>query len=198
MVGYNISDRIKADQEFHHALGRAMAKWAMIEQRFYFWFSDLTQMTPEMSRAIFYSSKNFAGRVDMVDAAVNTAQVDERYKLFLKAAIKKARQFNSFRNNLAHGEPVFDMYPNSPTFKQTVLVEGKDNLPSPPVGIPVSTLDIATANFGELARLLIDPLMHLQGTYDDDDSSPERCREQIQALPHEADSKRPENPETKG
>jgi len=175
-----------------------MAKWATLEQRLFFWFAQLSGMSHDMSRAVFYSSKNFAGRADMVEAVTDIADIPDDVRKFLKAAIKKARQFNSFRNNLAHGEPEFDSNPKSPNYLQTVLVEGRHNGGDMATGITVETLQDATANIGELARLVVDPLMFVQGTFTDADSSPDRCREQIQALPHAADSKGPTNHETKG
>jgi len=183
----HISDQMKADDEFHLAYGRALSEWATIEQRLFFWFLFITQMRPDLGRSIFYSARNFNGRMDMLEAAMGKAALDQATSYFLKAAFRKARQFSSFRNNLAHGETMFDGRPDSPYYLKTYLVDGKRNDGSVDAVATGDTLETARNNFRELSRIIMDGLMIAQGDHSCS-SSLEICRQQVLALPSEADS----------
>lgn len=62
-----------------------------------------------------------------------------------------------------------------------------------PSGITVdaTTLDVATSNFRQLSKLLMDVLYHLHGRQPELEASPQKCLEQVQALPNQADSATP-------
>lgn len=191
MAVFHISDHIAAEEKFHLTYGRALAQWAVIEQRMFFWFWQITGLSEDMSRAVFYSSKNFAGRADMLEAALSASTTPDNVTEFLKAAMKKARQFSSFRNQLAHGETMFDAQPASPNHLQTVLIDGKHNDGTTTTVTTVEQIEVATGNFRELSRLIMDVLMYLQGQFFDEQASPEQCRELVRALPNQADSQIP-------
>ncbi|MFN3764509.1 MAG: hypothetical protein ACK4R3_02960 [Aliihoeflea sp.] len=191
MAVFHISDHIAAEEKFHLAYGRALAQWAVVEQRMFFWFWQITGLPQDMSRAVFYSSKNFAGRADMLEAALGASATPDDVTEFLRSAMKKARQFSSFRNQLAHGETMFDPQPDSPNHLQTVLIDGKHNDGTLANVTTVEQIEAATGNFRELSRLIVDVLVHLQGQFRAEHVSPEKCTELVRALPNRADSQLP-------
>lgn len=188
---YHISDQMKADDEFHLAYGRALSEWAAIEQRLFFWFQHLTNMPNGVGRAVFYSAKNFNGRMDMLDAVSEKLPLDENTAAFLKSVSKKARQFASSRNALAHGETMFDARGQSPNYLRTILVDGKHNDGTAAAVVTAETLDIIRGNFRELSRLVMDGLALAQGSPHRSTPSLEKCREQVLAMPNQADSQTP-------
>jgi hypothetical protein len=174
-----------AEAVFQLAYGRFMQRWARLEQAMFFWFWWVSALPEGRARAIFYSAKNFAGRGDMLNAALDYAEVAGRYVAFGRQAIKKARQFNSFRNGATHGEAIFDA-----GTKEYVMLEGKHTLPhGADTIVTVRQLEIAAENVRELGRLMFDVRQHAGATgYPADGvASPETCLERIRALPNLAD-----------
>ena len=118
----NIFENMQAETDFQISYGRFMQRWARIEQATFHIFRWFSQIPEPLARSIFYSSKNFTGRADMLESTFGHINEWKEYLPAVKAAIKKARQFSGFRNQIAHGEPRWDIRNVSPTFKQYVLV----------------------------------------------------------------------------
>ena len=149
---FHIKEHMKSKGEFQLALGRALGQWALIEERLSYWFEDATGMPNEMARAIFFAPRTFTGRADLLEAArKHSDRLRPCAGEFIKEATRKAGQFASFRNRIAHGEQSFDVRKESPTFKQTILISGRyhpekaaDN------AITIDQLNAAKENFREL------------------------------------------------
>ena len=92
---------------FYQAYGHAIAFWAHLESMQCLLFRQVTGMTKEVSRRVFYSAKSYSARADMFDAAVAAAALSLETNLLLKAISKKARTYSGFRNHIVHGDPVF-------------------------------------------------------------------------------------------
>ena len=179
-----------AEAAFQLAYGRFMQRWARLEQAMFFWFWWLSELPERRARGIFYSAKNFAGRADMLEAALACASVSSGYVTFGRQAIKKARQFNSFRNGTTHGEAIYDM-----RTREYVMLEGKFALPDGiETIVTVRQLEIAAENVREIGKLMFDVRQHASGTaYPAGEvASPETCLAQVRALPNQADHTPPD------
>lgn len=179
-----------SQKEFHLAFGQAMGQWSLIEERLSYWFQDSTGLPYEMARSIFFSPRVFQSRTDILEAALeHPYRLCECSVRFARGAIKKSLQFNSFRNSLAHGEQTFDARSNSPTFKQTILISGRKHPElAAATAVTVAKLRIASENFRELAKVLMDATGFVNGT--PDAVQPEECLRQVNAMPNQADSPR--------
>jgi hypothetical protein len=180
----------KALTNFHTAYGRFMQHWARLEEVMFYWFQWLSAMPELRARAIFYSSKNFAGRADLLEAATQHAEVGAAEIAFAKQAIKKCIQFNSFRNSATHGEAVHDARPTSSTYLQYLLVQGKSPVAEQlATAITVEILGFASDNVRELSKIMFDVLQHagqIPGYPPELVPSPDKCLEQVLALPNRA------------
>ena len=188
-VMFNAFEMAAAEKDFQTAYGRFMQGWARLEQAMFYLFKWLSLMPETRARSIFYSAKNFQGRADMLKAALDNAEVEASYVEFVKQAIKKASQFNSFRNTVTHGEAVHDARDQSATFKQYILVEGRYEPRSETKGVSVVQLAIAFENVRGLSKLMFDVLQRAgQTSYPPAMiESLDKCLEQVRALPNVAD-----------
>ena len=75
MSFYSAEELREAEDTFHKQYGMTLAQWATIEQRMFYWFHYASDLPEDMARGVFYSSKNFNGRVDMMEAAVDSSAV---------------------------------------------------------------------------------------------------------------------------
>ena len=86
MSFYSAEELMEAEDTFHKQYGQ----WATIEQRMFYWFHYASDLPEDMARGVFYSSKNFNGRVDMMEAAVDSsAVVAAPSKIAVTALIKR-------------------------------------------------------------------------------------------------------------
>lgn len=178
------------EAEIEAALGNAMLQWATIEQRLFYWFQRLTGLSDRMARAIFYSARSFKGRAEMLEGAISASDLPAPEIEFIKSGLDKAIKYNSFRNRLVHGEVAYVADNNGRW--QAVLADGKHPLDKQAFSvIEAGLLSTATANFRQLSKLLMDALYHVLGRQPEPEASPERCREQVEALPNQADSATP-------
>ena len=181
---------MRAEEAFHQRYGKALAQWAYIEQRLYFWFARLTGLEDQMARAIFYSSRSFTGRRDMLASVLEATSTPDHVKAFLREAIKRASTYSSFRNALAHGEIMIEGTPDGDLTGRLLLMQGRH----PPIaGVPhitIETVDIATNNYMRLSTLMMDGLdLPWEGA--DSKLLLQACHERLLQLPSEADSKKP-------
>jgi hypothetical protein len=141
--------------EFYHAYGWALSAWARIETNFAYQFHSIINGDVDVALSIFYSARSFGGRTDMLYAALEKSRVSDNFGTNLKALIKKAVSYNSFRNVIVHGQPALHWWPAQPQKNRMVLCQGK--LQEPEVWsalISVEQLSIAARNFASLARLV--------------------------------------------
>jgi hypothetical protein len=187
---FNITEHVKAQDQFHLALGRTLGEWAKIEDRLHNWFHYISGMTYETSKAVFYSARSFSARKEMLEAALSHAIFNPASALeFIKRATAKSGAYVAFRNRLAHGEPSFDVRDeNSPTFKQVILLQGK-HVPAIAAdsAVTMTQLENALENYRELSRLLMDVFEVVNGT---DPDIPEESLRLLAALPKAPESKR--------
>ncbi len=185
---FHISEHISASNAFHSALGRAMGTWALIEERLSYWFEAATGMSYEMARAIFFAPHNFQARTDLLEAALaHNIRLSEDGLAFIAAATRKAGQYSSFRNQLAHGEQTFDARLGSDTFKQIILITGRHH-PEIAAGnaVTIERLQRANERFHLLSKLLMDSAEFFEqraGAV-----TPADCQPELQALPNQPDA----------
>lgn len=176
--------------EFHFAYGITLANWAGVERALFYWFYRATEMSETMARAIFYSARSFNGRAEMLEAAIahnHTLVGDEL--AFIKSAIKRAWQYNSFRNRIAHGEPIMNIIeladPKAGKTSRSIdwsIVEGKSTKgPDPETDVSIDRLKNAAENFHRLQSMLNDALGK--------NKSHQKYLELVRELPNQADSR---------
>lgn len=93
-------------RDLHQELGHALSAWADLEDALCDCFKYVTAIQDRnISRAIFYSSRSFLGRSDMLLAALHARpECDHCFERrdLIKAITKKAVAYNTTRNILAH------------------------------------------------------------------------------------------------
>jgi hypothetical protein len=178
----------KAAAEFHLVYGRTLAQWALVEAALYDWFQLTTNMKEEMARSVFYSAKSFAGRADMLEAALATSDHSPEVLKFVGAVVKKARTYSSFRNQITHGEMMLSLKAGDPTAAQYILVQGKVVIDH---GISIQELNNAGLNFLNLRKLASDMLPMFRAEHV---QSPEQHLALVLALPNQANSKTVQTP----
>jgi hypothetical protein len=89
-------------EKFHQAYGAAMGQWAGVENALSYLFVRLTGTPEGMGRDLFFSARSFLGRVDMLAACISHVQDLPEAKDFLRELVKKAGNWQSARNTLAH------------------------------------------------------------------------------------------------
>lgn len=184
----------QAHGEFHHAFGTAMAEWAGLERSLYYWFARITRMNHEMASAVFYSGRSFNARADMLQAAIDRADVLTKIEaMSVQEALKKVWAYSGFRNSMAHGEPMMQIVElaGQPKTFSYVLTQGKHTKPNPAAEISIQHLMIAAENFHNLKCLILDLHPGMRGK---DAPTPEECLALLRTLPSQANSKSAQNP----
>ena len=97
--------KLSTGDSFYLQYGKAMAAWADLERALSDWFRRAIE--PDGSKdvsaqEIYYSARSFNGRADMLKAASNSSLLTIEERKFVRAALKKATDYNSFRSKLAH------------------------------------------------------------------------------------------------
>jgi hypothetical protein len=171
-----------AEAEFHLLFGQAMANWAHLERFLGYWFVFLTKMPRLMALSIFYSARNFNGRADMLEEAIEFAHLPAATKSFIKLAVKKARCYNGFRNSIAHGQVL--NYATLTT-QDFLLVQGKYD-PTVEIIAPIDDeqLKLAATNFNSLSGILSAALGQAHGEPAYSHVRLEECLERVRALPN--------------
>lgn len=180
---------IDAEAELYHFYGNAMAAWAHVESSLYYWFFYMTKMPDDMCRAIYYSARGFAARIEMLEAAIeHTGALSVTETVFLKEALKKARSYSWFRNKVAHGEPRLNVTkpPGEDFTASYTITQGKDTPAGSQEALTLSELDDAAYNIRVLALCIGDMLPILRRK---NPQSPEECLSQVRTLPSEPNVK---------
>jgi hypothetical protein len=86
------------------AFGKAMMAWSSLEGLISDWFTILTGMDRTIARQIFYAGRSFNARIDIFAAALPRGGPPTLRTIYLREAIKKSKQYASFRNMIAHGD----------------------------------------------------------------------------------------------
>lgn len=181
-----------AEALFVEAFGRTMLNWSFVEQRLFWYFEHVSGMKHQMCRAVFYSARNFTAQADMLAAALSVpGAADDDLRAFLKAALKRARQYQELRNALAHGQAMMDANSGTPVAKRMVFIQGRDVLPiALDKPVTVRQLRIATNNFARLSGHLTNVYIYL-ATKGGQGVSPAKCLKPVLRLPSAADSRTP-------
>ena len=128
-----------------------------------------------LGRAIFFSGRSFATRADLLSAVIPLSPFESDHQEFLKAILKKARQFSAGRNAIAHGIPV-NLHSHDESYTGPKVKEGRTSWESG--GIGIDALLMAQINFNSLAEIIEQAVF------------PSAQREEyllrVQALPNEA------------
>jgi hypothetical protein len=177
----NTPAALTARAEFYAAIGEAMGAWADVENGLFEWFKRCTGMQEALARAVFYSTKSFEGRRDILYAAIPFSPCDEKTRSGIRKCMLRAGQYVAFRNRVAHRHLVFTNELDPPQF---VLAEGR-TVSGPYVTI--EALRIATHNF----RRLSDCILAFHPDWQEPAVCEQGCLEEIQSLPKEADSAEP-------
>lgn len=179
----------QAHAEFHHAYGVAMSQWSGVERGLYLWFVHVTQMKEKVARAVFYSARSFNARAEMLQAALEQADhlAPERRE-FISKALKRAWDYSSFRNRMAHGEPQLNILEikGSPRKVSWSIVQGKAK--DGGKDISMDDLEVAQRNYYVLQNLLIDT-HPTSGIGNPNPEWPAKALELMNDLPNQADSK---------
>lgn len=141
--------------EFYRAYGWALSAWARIETNLAYRFQDIIKADIDVALSIYYSARSFAGRTDMLHAALEKSRISEDLRTNLRAIIKKAISYNGFRNLIVHGQPALHCWPGQPQKNRMVLCQGR--LQEPEVWSSLVTVEhllTAAGNFASLARLI--------------------------------------------
>jgi hypothetical protein len=172
-------DSVEAVRDFNLLYGTALAAWAYLEEVLGLNFHRLIGTHPNLARQLFFSGRSFATRADLYSAAISgsiglTDKRREAHKLLLK----RARQYASARNSIAHGIPVNLM--GGGTYQGLRIKQGHKVWE--PGGVSRDNLLDAAENFQGLstaARTLLN-------SRNDDDEAAELCLKQVRELPTEA------------
>lgn len=176
---------LEARAEFHEAYGAFMMHWAALEHSLGAWFTRLSGMPVRRSAAVFYSAKNFAGRADLVEAIMPHCEVEQEYLNLLRQCIKRARQYNSFRNSVAHGQSIYGAFPRGSEERFVLIPGGPPAYVRQENVIAVHQLQTAARNVGWLGHFMREADFHRRGT--GRGAPPQKCLEQVLALPNRAD-----------
>jgi len=159
------------------AFGKAMAAWARIEIGFYTWFEHIGAFDLRQAKPIYYSATNFKSRMDLIRAAMEGVTLEHDEDEFIRAAMKVAVSYNSFRNKLAHGEFTFD----------GLLVEGKhvDRRKARAEAISAAELQAFANLANEFSTILYAARDVALGFTEEDQeiTSLAQCTERVKALP---------------
>lgn len=173
--------------EFYATFGEAVAAWARVEMLFLQYFILTTNLQEEMARRIYYSSKTFTGRADMIAATLHNCHLSKPYINFVKTAVKTARQYYGFRNSFIHGEPLADMTEGRKYSGKYILIQGKNiDYNTDENTITMEHLKIAAKNYGRFSYFL---LMVLKIDCTSHDTLIDKYRMQVLQLPNPPHSK---------
>jgi len=150
----------EAWNEFYLIYGAAMVAWSRVERELGTLFATVTGMKPDLAMRVFYSARSFQGRVDMFESAVTDSEIEDAVRNILKQALKRAGQYNSVRNIMAHDLPQRD-FRDGPNFGQVVLIGPKGMFQKDDVkakyvdrAITLDDLREVTENFNRLASVI--------------------------------------------
>jgi hypothetical protein len=174
--------------EFHQTFGITMAAWAMVEDGLCDWFKLCTGLHEQFARAVFYSARSFAGRRDMLVAAIRFSSCNEKTQTGIRLCVKYARKYSEFRNRIGHGHLTFTHTIQPPQF---VFAQGR-SMAGPLTAanldyVTVADLKIAATNF----QRLTDCILGFHPGWQAPDVCERGCLEEIRALPIEANSTKP-------
>lgn len=172
-------------EEFHLQYGIALSYWATLEENLCGMFCDLCGLDPDgdAGPAIFFSGRSFATRADLLSAAIRTSELGETEKALFRAILKKARQFSTARNAIAHGVPTNFKKSGNP-YQGWRIKEGERTWEEG--GIGIDQLRQAEANFRLLIAVSVEVCLALFPKKRRKAVPLETYLERVQALPNNA------------
>jgi hypothetical protein len=183
-------EQAEADQ-FYGALGRAIAKWSMLEHCMarIFHRAISTTRSEDFSSSIFHSARSWRARYDMLSAALANSTDRPCQVRAWQAILKKANDYSIFRNRIAH-ESVRLHLGASDSMRTLMIVPNDANDESAhdlSQSVTREQVEIAAENF----QLLISLALHALD-WDDEDQlgAPERSLMLVDQLPSQAHSTR--------
>lgn len=182
-------ERLDGLKQFQEAFGRALMAWSHVEEGLYEWFKACSGIQNEhLARAIYYSARSFAGRRDMLVAAIPFSPFDEKARHALRLCLKRARAYSEFRNRFTHGHPIYLQGKHHERFEdEYVFAQGRTFYSEANDYISLIDLMACTANFGALADLLLG----FHPSWQAPAVCEVGCLAEILALPTEANSTEP-------
>ena len=183
----SLDDIEEASNEFNAAYGRAFAAWAIVETILDKLLVRMTGAPPEMSAAMYYSTRSFNAKADMIEAVIHLVSADENFKSMLKNIMKKVRQYSSTRNILAHAHQSSTVDISSDGNKLNLHYYIRDaSKMELPLGDDHTTkgqLENCRENFGRLAYYI---LYTIKVPAAEVRAWPEKCLELLRQLPIDA------------
>jgi hypothetical protein len=174
----------KLESQFYEQYGHTLANWAHLEQTLSHLFCELSNLqTGDLGPALFFSGKSFNTRAGLLNAAARAAGLDEPVQEVFRALIKKARQFESTRNAVAHGYPVHAIW-DGVDWQGWRIKEGADA--NEPGGIGLVELKNAAENFSRLELYAGRVRSLVSGWRAGARFPPEEYLKPIRALPNDA------------
>jgi len=174
--------------DFRTTYGELMEAWGRLESALFYWFMWTTGLDERMARAVYYSSRSFAGRRNMLKEALLLSKLDAPTRAFVEAALNKASLYSEFRNRATHGEPVW-----SENLSQYVLSDASWKRGGPGTDtVTIPQMRAATENVNALRTMLWDLPRPLYRVEPDGlrAASPQAYLERIRALPNRASESR--------
>jgi hypothetical protein len=165
---------------FHLNYGITLGEWALLEDALCELFQRLAVIRPKLARAMFYSGRSFATRADLFSAALEAAAAPESYKAACKATLKRARQYSSARNTIAHGIPVDMRHSTEEGLHRYRVKQGRSIMEAG--GVTQGQMQAAAIYFRGLQEII----WRIALTPFDEQEAIVRCHEQVLQLPNEA------------
>jgi hypothetical protein len=204
-MNLKVEDLEGASTEFHFVYGCVLAAWGNVERGLFFWFAALTGMREDMARAIFYSSRSFNGRAEMLEAAISVreqrAERAEKHNetpekagpkpidiQLIKQALRRAWKYSEFRNSVTHGEATLTITKIEEPDKATIsydVMHGRNWGADDDRAISITQMMIASDNFDALHTILIESCPRFRKKVS---ATLEQFLSRVQALPKMADS----------
>lgn len=155
MATIHLREQTGLQEKFIQTFGEALLEWSYVESRLSWWFGQLTSLPAAMARAVFFSSRSFQGRSEMLAAVISARvwkdKLDDEAKSFIGAALAKAKLYSGRRNALAHGHAVEQATEQG---AEPILVQGRDYMPEKHSTLRQRDLSNVAKNFELLANLL--------------------------------------------
>jgi hypothetical protein len=185
----------EAWQRFYQEYGRAMVAWQVLESELSTLFSILTKIPPAMAVQLYYSSRSFQGRIDVLKGGLVAADATTDVKSLANIVIRKAKKYAEYRNKFAHDQPLQRQIgpspDGSPAMFDIVLVDGKGQFQRDEVkrqyldaGVEVDEVTDAAKCFSQLSEIVRDFWAHYRSQPQHQDAWLDTLRVRLDALPN--------------
>lgn len=157
-INQNEFDEI--ERRFFEKYGRAFAEWAAVENALKNWFgyAFFSAVGSEMwnfgcnlaiTNGIFDSPQSFGGKAAMLQIAFKSGRREKELTEFFEAAYGRVREYEKFRNALAHHLPIWV------ASKMRMEIQELDDPFGKKKVVLEENLDNAIANFRQMTAILL-------------------------------------------